>query len=163
MKTCFVLLLLITLQSCVLSKTNKYLSSYIKINETSEIEDLIDVGINYYPTIQTFATMDASLEEYQRLKSEGYSLIGYAMFHNEGKMSEGLAVQTGKKLGAHMVLISRERSDSGSLENQRRLDKEKFRGPEILEFLASKPQFDKGNSSLNYFHNVLFLVQHSME
>lgn len=106
---------------------------------------------------------EASLNEYQRLKSDGYVLLGYSMFHHDGKMSEGLAIQTGKKLGAHLILISRTRSNSGALDNQELLEREQVKRPAIVEALVYKPKFNKENASLSYFHSVLFLTQLSME
>ena len=163
MKITFSLILLAILNSCALSKNNKFLSCYKEVNTLSEIEKTVDLGLNYYPDIKSFANSEASLNEYQRLKSDGYVLLGYSMFHHEGKMSEGLAIQTGKKLGAHLILISRARSNSGALDNQELLEREQIKGPAILEALIYKPNFKKGNASLSYFHSVLFLVQLSME
>lgn len=161
MKTRFLLLILIILNSCALSKNNKFLSCYKEVNALSKTKKPVDVGLNYYPDIKSFVNAEASLNEYQRLKSDGYALLGYSMFHHDEKMSEGLAIQTGKKLGAHLILISRARSNSGALDNQELLEREQVKRPAIVEALVYKPEQKKASSS--YFHNVLFLVQLSME
>jgi hypothetical protein len=78
-------------------------------------------------------------------------------------MSHGILVQTGKKLGAHKVLFSRERSYSGSLNTKPLNTDEKFEGRPILKSLAYEPDNQYEPSSNNYIHNALFLVQQSLK
>lgn len=162
-KTPLILFFPILLYSCGLLKTNKFLTYYKEVNDISIIENKIDVGEKYYPTVQEMENSNACIKEYQRLKSEGYILIGYSLFHNEGKMSQGLVIQAGMKLGAHKVLLSRELSHSGSLDNQAPVQDDKFKGAPILEALAPKPDTEKGSSKNNFLHNALFLVQRALE
>lgn len=136
---------------------------YKEVNDISTIENKIDLGDKYYPTVLEMANSNACIIEYQRLKSEGYILMGYSLFHNEGKMSQGVVIQAGMKLGAHKVLLSRENSHSGSLDYQPMLLDEKFKGRPILAALASKPGSEKENSNNNHVHMALFLVQLSLD
>ena len=115
MKFLLFLFVTIILNSCSLLSTNKYIMHYNEVNDINAIENKVDQVDNFYPTVIEMKSSNACIEEYNRLKREGYLLIGYSLFHDDGKLSKGILVQTGKKLGAHKVLFSRERSYSGSL------------------------------------------------
>lgn len=132
---------------------------YKVVNDLNAIENKIDHGDKFYPSVVEMKSSNACLDKYNRLKSEGYVLIGYSLFHHEGKMSHGILVQTGKKLGAHKVLFSRERSYSGSLRASPTNSDEKFEGQPILKSLAEQPHNQFDSPSNNYVHNALFLVQ----
>ena len=79
---------------------------YNQVNDINAIENKVDHGEKFYPTVLELGNSNACVKEYDRLKSEGYILIGYSLFHHDRKMSHGILVQTGKKLGAHKVLFS---------------------------------------------------------
>ncbi len=136
---------------------------YNQVNDINAIENKVDHGEKFYPTVLELGNSNACVKEYDRLKSEGYILIGYSLFHHDRKMSHGILVQTGKKLGAHKVLFSRERSYSGSLNTKPLNTDEKFEGRPILKSLAYEPDNQYETSSNNYIHNALFLVQQSLK
>ena len=99
---------------------------------------------------------------YKELQKEGYLLLGYAIFQHKGKLSQGLAIQTGKQLGAHKILLSRELANSGSLNN---VEPENgpgynsgFKESPIVEALLSNKENSKSNGKIFYLHNTLFLV-----
>ena len=112
---------------------------YKEVSDISSIENKLKHEKRFYPTAIEMESSNACVEEYVRLKPEGYILIGYSLFHHEGKMSQGLLIQSGVKLGAHKIIFSRERSYSGSLSPQTHDSEEKFEGRPILESLAYKP------------------------
>ena len=85
------------------------------------------------------------------------------MFHHERKISQGILVQTGKKLGAHMVLFSRERSYSGSLSTSPLKSEEKFESQPFVKPLAERSSNQFDSPSNNYVHNALFLVQQELK
>ena len=163
MKCLFVLFIPILLCQCSLLTTNKYLMHYKEVSDISSIENKLEHEKRFYPTALEMESSNACVEEYVRLKPDGYILIGYSLFHHEGKMSQGLLIQSGVKLGAHKIIFSRERSYSGSLSPQTHDSEEKFEGRPILESLAYKPSKQYETSSNNYVHHALFLVQQSLE
>ena len=136
---------------------------YKEVNDLNAVANKIDLGDKFYPSVVEMKSSNACLEEYERLKSEGYKLIGYSLFLHEHKKSQGILVQTGKKLGAHMVLFSRERSYSGSLRASPTNSDEKFEGQPILKSLAEQPHNQFDSPSNNYVHNALFLVQQELK
>ena len=136
---------------------------YNEVNDINAIENKVDQVDNFYPTVIEMKSSNACIEEYNRLKREGYLLIGYSLFHDDGKLSQGILVQTGKKLGAHKVLFSRERSYSGSLSKSLLKSDEKFERQPILKSLAEPSSNQYDNPSNNYVHNALFLVQLSLK
>lgn len=135
---------------------------YKEVNDLDAIENKIDHGDKFYPSVLEMKNSNACLDKYNRLKSEGYVLIGYSLFHHEGKMSHGILVQTGKKLGAHKVLFSRERSYSGSLRTSPINSDEKFQGQPFVRSLAERTSNQYDSPSNNYVHNALFLVQQAL-
>ena len=134
---------------------------YKEVNDISTIENKIDQGDKYYPAVLEMDNSNACIKEYQRLKPEGYLLMGYSLFDNDAKMSKGLVIQAGMKLGAHKVLLSRENSHSGSLDHQTLLPDEKFKISPIVEAMESNPRNEKANN--NHVHMALFLVQLSLD
>ena len=136
---------------------------YKEVNDLNAIENKIDHGDKFYPSVLEMKSSNACLEEYERLKSEGYKLIGYSVFHHERKISQGILVQTGKKLGAHMVLFSRERSYSGSLSTSPLKSDEKFERQPFVKPLAERSSNQFDSPSNNYVHNALFLVQQELK
>ena len=136
---------------------------YKEVNDLNAVANKIDLGDKFYPSVVEMKSSNACLEEYERLKSEGYKLIGYSLFHHEHKMSQGILVQTGKKLGAHMVLFSRERSYSGSLSTSPLKSDEKFERQPFVKPLAERTDTQYISPSNNYVHNALFLVQQAMK
>lgn len=153
-----VLLIPILLCGCGVLKTNKYLLHYTVVNDIDSIENRIDHGDKYYPAVREMVNSNMCIEEYQRIKPEGYVLLGYSLFENDEKMSQGLVIQAGLKLGTHLVILSRENSNSGVLEQQPLLPDEKFKTGPIAEALISKSRTEKGNTK-NHIHMALFLVQ----
>ena len=135
---------------------------YKEVNETSTIDDKIDYGDEYYPTVLEMDNSNACIKEYQRIKPDGYVLIGYSLFDNDGKMSQGLVIQAGMKLGAHKILLSRENSHSGSLGHHPLLPDEKAKSGPIVEALVSQLGAENGNPK-NHVHLALFLVQRNSD
>lgn len=136
---------------------------YKEVNDLNAIENKIDHGDKFYPSVMEMKSSNACADEYIRLKSEGYVLLGYSLFHHERKMSQGILVQTGKKLGAHKVLFSRERSYSGSLSTSPLKSEEKFERQPFVNSLAERTDTQYDSPSNNYVHNALFLVQQAMK
>lgn len=165
-KFCFLWVPLL-LVGCGVFRTNKFLSTYTQLQDPIQIEKKVSIADDYYPEVQTFSSTDLCLEAYREMKSEGYVLIGYSMFYNEGKMSQGLAVKSGKDLGAHRVLLSREPGNSGSLDEV--LSEERpgynsdLKGSPLIDALLSREDDKKTNSKTFYLHNTLFLVQTHIE
>jgi len=110
-----ILLILVALYGCKLSEKNGYLEHFTEVNPLVSIQNVADLGNDYYPSIESYAQVNLCLESYQRLKNQGYVMLGYSLFEYDGKLSEGLAIQTGKELGAHKVLLAREEGNSGTL------------------------------------------------
>ena len=158
MKNLVVLLIPILLCGCGVLKTNKYLMHYTVVNDLATIGNNIDHGEKYYPAVREMVNSNMCIEEYQRIKPEGYVLLGYSLFDNDEKMSQGLVIQAGMKLGAHLVILSRENGVSGVLNHQPLLPDEKFKTGPIAEALISKSRTEKGNTK-NHSHMALFLVQ----
>ena len=103
------------------------------------------------------------MKTYKELQKEGYLLLGYAIFQHKGKLSEGLAIKTGKDLGAHKILLSRELANSGTLDNVAPEngpgDNSGIKGSPIIEALLSSEDINKSNGKTLYLHNTLFLVK----
>tara|TARA_B100001063_G_scaffold196975_1_gene189067 strand:- start:1462 stop:1962 length:501 start_codon:yes stop_codon:yes gene_type:complete len=155
--------LLIALQSCALTKNNDYILNYKELRVASDIDSLVARAVSFYPSIQEFSNSNACMKAYEELQKEGYLLLGYAIFQHKGKLSEGLAIQTGKDLGAHKILLSRELANSGSLDN---VEPETgpgynsgIKGSPIIEALLSSEEISKSNGKKFYLHNALFLVK----
>jgi hypothetical protein len=157
-KNLVVLLILILLCSCGVLKTNKYLMHYTVVNDVATIGNNIDRGDKHYPIVREMVNSNACIEEYQRIKPEGYVLLGYSLFDNDEKMSQGLVIQAGMKLGAHLIILSRENGASGVLNHQPLLPDEKIKRGTIVEALVSKPSDELGNTN-NHVHMALFLTQ----
>ena len=136
---------------------------YKEVNDISTIENKIDLGDKYYPSVLEMENNNACVKEYQRLKSEGYILMGYSLFQKKKKMSQGLALQAGMKLGAHQVLLSRENSHSGSLDSQFPLPDEMFKERPIIQAIMENNDLEKKSPINSYAHLALFLVQLSLD
>jgi hypothetical protein len=136
---------------------------YKEVNDISIIENKIEFGDKNYPTVLEMANSNACIKEYQRLKSEGYILMGYSLFDNKGKMSQGLVIQAGLKLGAHKILLSRENSHSGPLDNRFPLPDEMFKERPIIEAIMENEGSEKKSPINSYAHLALFLVQLSLD
>jgi len=158
-----VLLVPILFFSCGVLKTNKYLMHYKELNEVSGLENVMDLGDKYHPRIIEFQNSNTCVEEYQRLRAEGYTLIGYSLFQHEQKLSNGLAVQAGKKLGAHKVLLSREKSNEGSSDHRFPLPDEMFKEKPIIQAIMENEGSEKKTAISSYAHLALFLVQLSLD
>ena len=137
--------------------------NYQELRVVSDIDSLVDRGPSLYPEMKDFPRSNACMKAYKEFKNEGYILLGYSIFQHKGKLSQGLAIQTGKELGAHMILMSRELANSGSLDN---VDPENgpgynsaFKGSPIIEALLSERQTNKSNGNTFYLHSTLFLVK----
>ncbi len=137
--------------------------NYKELRVYSDIDASVDEAASFYPSIQEFSNSNACMNTYAKLQKEGYLLLGYAIFQHKGKLSEGLAIQTGKDLGAHKILLSRELANSGSLNN---VETETglgynsgMKGSPIIEALLSSEGINKSNGKTLYLHNALFLVK----
>ena len=163
MKLYFYIYLFVALQGCALTKNNDYILNYKELRVASDTDSLAVRAASFYPSIQEFSNSNACMNTYKELQKEGYLLLGYAIFQHKGKLSEGLAIQTGKDLGAHKILLSRELANSGSLDN---VDPENgpgynsgIKGSPIIEALISSEEISKSNGKKFYLHNALFLVK----
>ena len=163
MKLYFYIYLFVALQGCALTKNNDYTLNYKELRVPSDMDLLVAREASFYPSIQEFSNSNACMKTYKELQKEGYLLLGYAIFQHKGKLSEGLAIQTGKDLGAHKILLSRELANSGSLDN---LETETdpgynsgMKGSPIIEALISSDEISKSNGKTFYLHNALFLVK----
>ena len=161
-KACVVLIPLILL-SCRVLKNNTYIMHYTEVNAPEALENKLDLGQKTYPKVVELESSDACVEEYERLKAEGYRLLGYSLFHYEGKMSHGVALEAGIKLGAHRVLLAREHSHSGSLNPEKEDAFRKFKNQPMIEALLTDGEQSSKNSSKSYSHNALFLIQCAQE
>ena len=161
-KACVVLIPLILL-SCHVLKNNTYIMHYTEVNAPEALENKLDLGEKTYPKVVELESSDACVEEYERLKAEGYRLLGYSLFHHEGKMSHGVALEAGIKLGAHRILLARERSHSGSLNPEKEDAFRKFKNQPMIEALLTDGEQPSKNSSKSYSHNALFLIQCAQE
>jgi hypothetical protein len=162
-KLYFYIYLFFALQGCALTKNNDYILNYKELRVPSDIDSLVAREASFYPSIQEFSNSNACMKTYKALQKEGYLLLGYAIFQHKGKLSEGLAIQTGKDLGAHKILLSRELENSGSLDN---VDPENglgynsgIKGSSIIEALISSEEISKSSGKTFYLHNALFLVK----
>ena len=162
MRLYFYIFLFIALQSCALTKNNDYVLNFKEIRVVSDVNSLAERSASLYPTIVEFSNSNACMAAYKELQKEGYLLLGYAIFQHKGKLSQGLAIQTGKQLGAHKILLSRELANSGSLNN---VEPENgpgynsgFKESPIVEALLSNKENSKSNGKIFYLHNTLFLV-----
>ena len=103
------------------------------------------------------------MKAYKEHQKEGFLLLGYAIFQHKGKLSQGLAIKTGKELGAHKILLSHELANSSTLKNTQRGSgpgfNSGFKGSPIVEALLSTEERDKSNGKIFYLHNTLFLVK----
>ena len=163
MKFYFCIYLFVALQGCSLTKNNDYILNYKELRVASDTDSLVAREASFYPSIQEFSNSNACMKTYKELQKEGYLLLGYAIFQHKGKLSEGLAIQTGKNLGAHKILLSRELANSGSLDN---VEPEigpgynsGIKGSPIIEALISSEEISKSNGKTFYLHNALFLVK----
>ena len=151
------------LQGCALTKNNDYILNYNELKVVSDIDSLVEREPSFYPSIQEFSNSNACMKTYKELQKEGYLLLGYAIFQHKGKLSEGLAIKTGKDLGAHKILLSRELANSGSLDNVAPENGPGYnsgiKGSPIIEALLSSEDMNKSNGKTFYLHNTLFLVK----
>ena len=163
MRIYFYISVFILLQSCALTKNNDYLLNYKELRVASDTDSLVAREALFYPSIQEFSNSNACMKTYKELQKEGYLLLGYAIFQHKGKLSEGLAIQTGKDLGAHKILLSRELANSGSLDNVEPENGPGYnsgiKGSPIIEALLSERQTNKSNGDTFYLHSTLFLVK----
>ena len=163
MRLYFYTYLFLLLQGCALTKNNDYILNYNELKVVSDIDSLVAREPSFYPSIQEFSNSNACIQTYKELQKEGYMLLGYAIFQHKGKLSEGLAIQTGKDLGAHTILLSRELANSGSLDNVEAETGPGYNsgmnGSPIIEALISSEEISKSNRKTFYLHNALFLVK----
>lgn len=163
MRLYFYTYLFLLLQGCALTKNNDYILNYNELKVVSDIDSLVDREPSFYPSIQEFSNSNACMKTYKELQKEGYLLLGYAIFQHKGKLSEGLAIKTGKELGAHKILLSRELANSGTLDNVAPEngpgDNSGIKGSPIIEALLSSEDINKSNGKTLYLHNTLFLVK----
>jgi hypothetical protein len=162
-KLYFYIYLFVALQGCALTKNNDYILNYKELRVPSDMDSLVAREASFYPSIQEFSNSNACMKTYKALQKEGYLLLGYAIFQHKGKLSEGLAIQTGKDLGAHKILLSRELANSGSLDNVETETRPGYnsgmKGSPIIEALISSNEISKSNGKTFYLHNALFLVK----
>jgi hypothetical protein len=157
------LLVLVALYGCKLSEKNSYLEHFTEVNPLVSIQNVADLGNDYYPELESYAQVNLCLESYQRLKDQGYVMLGYSLFEYDGKLSEGLAIQTGKKLGAHKVLLAREAGNSGMLKALSPTNEKGYKGALILEEIVHKPKEKQSILQTEFYHSVLFLVKRSID
>ena len=157
------LFILTVICSCKLHKENIYLEHFKEVNSIASISEVDPKNPDDYPNIQTFSSTNACLESFKNLKKEGYVMLGYALFDYEGKLSEGLAIETGKKIGAHKVLLAREAGNSGVLNTLSSENDKGFQGAQIFEDLVHQSKERKSFIETEYFHSVLFLVKRSID
>ncbi len=157
------MLIPLVLLSCRVLKNNTYIMHYTEVNALDALENKLDLGEKNHPKVLELESSDACVEEYERLKTEGYQLQGYSLFDHKGKMSHGVALEAGIKLGAHMVLLARERSHSGSLNPENEDAFRKFKNEPIIEALLTDGDQASKNKSKSYRHNALFLIQCAKE
>lgn len=163
MRICLFFFIIAVICSCKLHKENIYLEHFKEVNSIGSISDVEPKNPNEYPQIQTFSSTNACLESFKNLKKEGYVMLGYALFDFEGKLSEGLAIETGKKIGAHKVLLAREAGNSGELNTLSSENEKGFQGAQIFEDLVHQSRQRKSYIQTEYFHSVLFLVKRSID
>ena len=162
-RLCLLLFTLAVICSCKLHKENIYLEHFKEVNSIGSISEVEPKNPNEYPQIQTFSSTNACLESFKNLKKEGYVMLGYALFDFEGKLSEGLAIETGKKLGAHMVLLAREAGNSGSLSTLSSTNEKGYKGGQIFEEFVHMPKKKRASLQTEFYHSVLFLVKRSID
>lgn len=162
-RLCLLLFTIAVICSCKLHKENIYLEHFKEVNSIGSISDVEPKNPNEYPQIQTFSSTNACLESFKNLKKEGYVMLGYALFDFEGKLSEGLAIETGKKLGAHMVLLAREAGNSGSLSTLSSTNEKGYKGGQIFEEFVHMPKKKRASLQTEFYHSVLFLVKRSID
>ena len=163
MKKVFVVLIPLILFSCHVLKNNSYIMHYTEINAIEAIENKFDPGVKSYPKVLELESSVACIQEYERLKTQGYRLLGYSLFHHEGKMSHGVTLQAGIKLGAHRVLLTRERSHSGSLNPEKKDAFRQFKNQPMIEALLTDGKQAGKNKSKSFRHHALFLIQCKQE
>jgi hypothetical protein len=152
----------VALNGCKLSEKNAYLEHFTEVNPLVSIQNVADLGIDYYPELESFSQVDLCLESYQRLKDQGYVMLGYSLFEYDGKLSEGLAIQTGKQLGAHKVILAREARNSGGLKVLSPTNEKGYKGAMILEDFVHKSKEKQSNLQTEFYHSILFLVKGSI-
>ena len=162
-RLCLLLFTIAVICSCKLHKENIYLEHFKEVNSIGSISDVEPKNPNEYPQIQTFSSTNACLESFKNLKKEGYVMLGYALFDFEGKLSEGLAIETGKKLAAHMVLLAREAGNSGSLSTLSSTNEKGYKGGQIFEEFVHMPKKKRASLQTEFYHSVLFLVKRSID
>ena len=160
---CLFYFILTLICSCQLQKENIYLEHFKEVNALASISKVEPKNPDDYPDIQTFSNTNACLESYKNLRKEGYVMLGYALFDFEGKLSEGLAIETGKKIGAHKVLLARELGNSGVLNTLSSENDKGFQGAQIFEDLVHQSKDRKSFIETEHFHSVLFLVKRSVD
>ena len=152
------MLIPLILFSCRVLKNNTYIMHYTEVNAPEAIENKLELGEKTHPKVIEMESSDACIQEYERLKNKGYQLLGYSLFDHEGKMSHGVALEAGIKLGAHRVLMARERSHSGSLNPEKEDAFRKFKNQPMIEALLTDGDQTSKNKSKSYKHNALFLI-----
>ena len=157
------MLIPLILFSCRVLKNNIYIMHYTEVNALETIENKLELGEKTYPKVVEFESSVSCIQEYERLKTQGYKLLGYSLFHHEGKMSHGLTLQAGIKLGAHRVLLARERSHSGSLTPEKEDAFRKFKNQPMIEALLTDGKQVRKNKSKSFRHHALFLIKCKQE
>ena len=71
--------------------------------------------------------------------------------------------KTGKKIGAHKVLLAREAGNSGELNTLSSENEKGFQGAQIFEDLVHQSKERKSFIETEHFHSVLFLVKRSID
>ena len=163
MKKAFVVLIPLILFSCRVLKNNTYIMHYTEVNALEAIENKLELGEKTYPKVVEFESSVACIQEYERLKNKDYRLLGYSLFDHEGKMSHGVTLQAGIKLGAHRVLLARERSHSGSLTPEKEDAFRKFKNQPMIEALLTDGKQVRKNKSKSFRHHALFLIKCKQE
>ena len=163
MNISFYIFIFLVLQGCALHKNNDYAINFKELRRVSEVDSLLKTSPTFYPTVTEFSNSNDCMKAYKELQKEGFLLLGYAIFQHKGKLSQGLAIKTGKELGAHKILLSRELANSSTLKNTERGNSpgfnSAFKGSPIVEALLSTEERDKSNGKILYLHNTLFLVK----
>ena len=159
MKRVCVILIPFILLSCRVLKNNTYIMHYTEVNDLEAIENKLEPREKTYPKVVELESSVACIQEYERLKTQGYQLLGYSLFHHEGKMSHGVTLQAGIKLGAHRVLLARERSHSGSLTPEKEDAFRKFKNQPMIEALLTDGKQATKNKSKSFRHHALFLIE----
>ena len=155
----FALFFSVFLFGCGLFKPNKYIMHYNELRELSAGDKVIDQGKRHRANAIEMTSNTACIEEYRRLHAQGYTLIGYSLFQHEEKLSNGLAVQAGIRLGAHRVLYSRQQSNGESSDRRFPVLDELIKEGPIIKAIFEDETPGKQSQLNLYSHLALFLIK----